>query len=139
MRGGKRPGAGRPQAGTKDVRIRLTDEEHKILTSIGGSAWIRGQIQLVKEHKMKVKIDTSKFTEEQENKFIEGWESAGGTTSDLEDDSPNPWCCPWYWNPVIEVEGTTPEEWGASWWLQCKPEIDRLLAEWEKEKVELEE
>ena len=129
MRGGKRPGAGRPQAGTKDVRIRLTEEEHKILSAIGGSAWIRGQIRKVKEKEMTVKIDTTKFTEEQEGRFIDGWENAGGPTSDLEEGSPNPWCCPWYWEPEIEVEGTTPEEWGASWYAQCKEELDRLLAE----------
>ena len=78
---------------------------------------------------MTVKIDTTKFTEEQKDSFINGWEKAGGPTSDLEEGSPNPWCCPWYWEPEIEVEGTTPEEWGASWYAQCKEELDRLLAE----------
>ena len=135
MRGGKRPGAGRPQAGTKDVRIRLTDEEHKILSAIGGSAWIRDQIKKVKEKKMAVKINTAKFTEQQQDRFIEGWVSAGGPTDDCE--SPTPWCCPWEWEVVIEVTGSTPEEWGADFYRQCKPEIDRLLAEWEKEKDEL--
>lgn len=78
---------------------------------------------------MTVKIDTTKFTEEQEARFIDGWENAGGPTSDLEAGVDTPWCCPWYWEPEIEVEGTTPEEWGASWYAQCKEELDRLLAE----------
>ena len=75
-----------------------------------------------------MKVDTRKFTETEENRFIEGWESAGGITSDLED-SPTPWCCPWYWDPIIEVEGNTPEEWGADWWKQCKTEVERILCE----------
>ena len=74
-----------------------------------------------------VKIDTTKFTEEQEARFVAGWESAGGPIDDCE--SPTPWCCPWDWAGAIEVEGEIPEEWGADWYRQCKPEIDEILAE----------
>lgn len=78
-----------------------------------------------------MKVDTTKFTEAEENRFIEGWSNAGGTTEDL--DTPNPWCCPWYWEPIIEVEGNTPEEWGADWWRQCREEVERLMREGEED------
>lgn len=76
-----------------------------------------------------MQVDTTKFTYEEQVRFIDGWSGAGGITSDLEEDSPAPWCCPWHWEPVIRVNGSTPEEWGADWWLQCKPEVERILAE----------
>ena len=44
-RGGKREGAGRPVAGTIPVLIRLTSDERGHLKRLGGSAWIRTQIQ----------------------------------------------------------------------------------------------
>ena len=60
--------------------------------------------------------------------FIDGWENAGGYTDDL-DESPAPWCCPWYHgNTVITVKGNTTQEWGADWWSQCKDEIEEELA-----------
>lgn len=72
------------------------------------------------------KIETSALTEEQQAAFIEGWENAGGYADDLDECSPYPWCCPWLWSAEIFVDGDTPEEWGASWWDQCKNEIDEL-------------
>lgn len=72
-------------------------------------------------------INTKEFTTEQETAFIKGWEESGGYMGDA--DSPNPWCCPWYWQEEITVEGESPEEWGASWWAACKDEIEELLAE----------
>lgn len=44
-RGGSRPGAGRPRAGTERVIIRLTPEEHESLKSWGGSKWVRTKIR----------------------------------------------------------------------------------------------
>ena len=50
------------------------------------------------------------------------------TPDDL-DESPAPWCCPWYHgNTVITVKGSTPQEWGADWWSQCRDEIEEELA-----------
>ena len=39
--GGKREGAGRPEAGTKAVVVRLTDTQHETLKSLGGSKAIQ--------------------------------------------------------------------------------------------------
>lgn len=44
-RGGSRPGAGRPRAGTERVIISLTPEEHESLKSWGGSKWVRTKIR----------------------------------------------------------------------------------------------
>lgn len=80
------------------------------------------------------KIDTVDFTEEQQKAFIEGWESAGGYTDDL-DESPAPWCCPWtHGNTVITVNGEREKDWGADWWAQCKDEIEELLKSEESEE-----
>lgn len=38
--GGKRPGAGRKLIGTKEVKIRLSEEQHKKLKKLGGSKWV---------------------------------------------------------------------------------------------------
>ena len=48
-RGGYRAGAGRPKTDTKPVMIRLTPSEHKKLTILGGSNFIK---QILKETKM---------------------------------------------------------------------------------------
>lgn len=39
--GGQRIGAGRKNAGTKAVLVRLTDEQHETLKNLGGSSWIQ--------------------------------------------------------------------------------------------------
>lgn len=39
--GGQRIGAGRKNAGTKAVLVRLTDEQHETLKCLGGSSWIQ--------------------------------------------------------------------------------------------------
>lgn len=72
-------------------------------------------------------LNLATLTEEQKDAFIEGWKNAGGLTDDLQ--TPNPWCCPWYWTDEIEVEGETLEEMGADWWRQNKAEIEALIAE----------
>lgn len=47
--GGKREGAGRPEAGTKAVVVRLTDEQHETLKNLGGSAWIQKAMNAQKD------------------------------------------------------------------------------------------
>ena len=74
-------------------------------------------------------LNLKSLTEEQQDAFIEGWKKAGGYTGDLETPNPYPWCCPWDYTDSIEVEGETPEEWGADWWRQNKAEIEALIAE----------
>lgn len=74
-------------------------------------------------------LNLKTLTEEQQAAFIEGWKNAGGYTGDLETSNPYPWCCPWDYTDSIEVEGETPEEWGADWWRQNKAEIEALIAE----------
>lgn len=73
-------------------------------------------------------LNLKSLTEEQQDAFIEGWKKAGGYTGDLETPNPYPWCCPWDYTDSIEVEGETPEEWGADYWKQCKDEIEANLA-----------
>lgn len=75
------------------------------------------------------KIETSALTEEQQAAFIEGWENAGGYIDDLETSCP--WCCPWFYAKTIIVDGETPEQWGASWWDQCKNDVEENLKETE--------
>ena len=43
-RGGKREGAGRPEAGTKAVVVRLTGEQHETLKKLGGSVWLQEKL-----------------------------------------------------------------------------------------------
>lgn len=47
--GGKREGAGRPEAGTKAVVVRLTDEQHETLKNLGGSPWIQKAMNAQKD------------------------------------------------------------------------------------------
>lgn len=42
--GGKREGSGRKALSTKDVKVRLTPEQHKTLKALGGSEWLQNQI-----------------------------------------------------------------------------------------------
>ena len=47
--GGKREGAGRPEAGTKAVVVRLTNEQHETLKKLGGSSWIQNAMNAQKD------------------------------------------------------------------------------------------
>lgn len=124
-RGGKREGAGRKPADTLDTKVRLTATQRETLKNLGGSSWLQKELDKMEGFRT---IDTTDLSEEEQEKFIEGWESVGGFTDDL-DESPAPWCCPWYHgNTVITVKGSTPKEWGADWWAQCKDEIEEELA-----------
>lgn len=64
-------------------------------------------------------VDVKRLTESQKARFIAGWEAAGGYME-------YSWRRPWEYCYEIEVEGSTPEEWGASWWDQVKPEIEQI-------------
>lgn len=86
------------------------------------------QKKMIEEAKILV---LSQMTEQQRSAFIAGWEKSGGYMDDLE--SPNPWCCPWYYEKQIKVTGEVPEEWGASWWEQCRNEVEQLLESEEDE------
>lgn len=124
-RGGKREGAGRKPADTLDTKVRLTATQRETLKNLGGSSWLQKELDKMEGFRT---VDTADLSEEQQQEFIEGWESVGGYTDDL-DESPAPWCCPWYHgNTVITVKGSTPKEWGADWWSQCKDEIEEELA-----------
>lgn len=70
-------------------------------------------------------LNPKTLTEEQRDAFIEGWKNAGGV---MGDQTPNPWCCPWYWTDEIEVEGETPYDWGASWWHTMRADVVATLA-----------
>lgn len=48
-RGGKREGAGRKEAGTKSVVVRLTEEQHVTLKKLGGSSWIQNAMNAQKD------------------------------------------------------------------------------------------
>lgn len=58
--GGKRAGAGRKTSNTKNVWVRLTDEQHDKLRTLGGSAWLQNRLDDVRERNLagrKIVID----------------------------------------------------------------------------------
>ena len=125
--GGRREGAGRKPAGHVPSTIRLSPEQTELLRSLGGSAFLRMALDGIKAGKLPIIVETTKLTDEQKDRFVEGWTNAGGECEDFE--SPDPWFAPWHWAPEIVVHGVTPEEWGSDWFRQCKPEIDATLTE----------
>lgn len=125
--GGRREGAGRKPAGHVPSTIRLSPEQTELLRSLGGSVFLRRTLDGIKAGKLPIIVETTKLTDEQKDRFVEGWEQAGGTTDDAE--AEDPWFAPWFWQRTITVHGVTPEAWGADWYAQCKPEIDAILAE----------
>ena len=74
-----------------------------------------------------MKVDTSLWSEQAQQEFIEGWEDAGGYIDDLE--GPSPWCCPWYYSPIINVNSRKPYDMGKEYWRRVKPEIEKELAQ----------
>lgn len=130
MRGGAREGAGRRSEGRKYYKIRLSEAEYRMIALMGGSRWIQDHIKQIEEKAMTTTIDTTKFTEEEQNLFIEGWKHAGGYVGDLEAGVESPWCMPWYCRNVeIEVTGTDIKDWGRQYWEACKEEVEALLKE----------
>lgn len=106
--------------------IQLLPEQYEFLRSLGGSEFLRILLDWIREGKVAIPVDTLKFTEEEQDRFIDGWTEASGNTDDAE--AENPWFAAWEWSPEIIVRGTTPEEWGADFYRQCKPEIDAMQA-----------
>lgn len=140
MRGGAREGAGRKTEGRKYYKIRLSEAEYRMIALMGGSKWIQDHIKQIEDKKMTTTIDTTKFTEEERDLFIEGWKDAGGYVGDLEADVDCPWCMPWYCGSnTIEVTGTDIKEWGRQFWESSREEIECNLkqeAEMAKEMAE---
>lgn len=130
--GGRREGAGRKPTGHVASTIRLTPEQTETLRSLGGSTFLRTTLDGIKAGTLPIIVDTTKLSDEQKARFVEGWEQAGGSTDDAE--AEDPWFAPWEWQSTITVHGTMPEQWGADWFRQCEPEIDTLLAEDEGEE-----
>lgn len=126
-KGGRREGAGRKPLGRIQTRFQLTKDEAELIKQLGGSAFLRTMLEGIRSGKVAIPIDTTKFSEEEKDRFIDGWTEAGGNCDDAESDTP--WFAPWEWQPEIIARGTTPEEWGADFYRQCKPEIDAILAE----------
>lgn len=125
MRGGAREGAGRKTEGRKYYKIRLSEAEYRMIALMGGSKWIQDHIRSIGEKAMTTTIDTTKFTDEERDLFIEGWKDAGGYVGDLEAGVDCPWCMPWYWGSnTIEVTGTDIKDWGRQFWEACREEIE---------------
>lgn len=125
--GGHREGAGRKATGRITRTVRLSPEQNELFKALGSSDFLRTTLDGIKDGTLPIIVNTTRFTDEQKDRFVAGWTEAGGYTDDAEAESP--WFAPWVWQPEIIVRGTTPEEWGADWFAQCKPEIDALLAD----------
>lgn len=126
-KGGRREGAGRKPLGRVQTRFQLTKDEAELIKQLGGSAFLRSMLEGIKAGTIAIPVDTTSLSEEDRDRFISGWTEAGGDTDDAEAESP--WFAPWLWSPEIIVHGTTPEEWGADWWRQCRDEIEAIRAE----------
>lgn len=125
--GGRREGAGRKRLGRIQTRFQLTKDEAELIKQLGGSAFLRTMLEGIKAGTIAIPVDTTSFTDEQKDRFVAGWTEAGGNCDDAEADTP--WFAPWEWQPEIIVRGTTPEEWGADWFRQCRDEIEAIRAE----------
>lgn len=125
--GGHREGAGRKATGRITRTVRLSPEQNELFKALGSSDFLRTTLDGIKDGTLPIIVDTTRFTDEQKDRFVEGWEQAGGSTDDAE--AEDPWFAPWFWQGTITVHGVKPEDWGADWFAQCKPEIDALLAE----------
>lgn len=139
--GGARQGAGRKRISQKTVKVTISipEDMRLVLKKLGGTKWIQDQIQRIEDRQMAAKIDTTKFDEEEQDLFIEGWKDAGGYVGDLEAGVDCPWCCPWDWCETIEVTGTDIKGWGRQFWEECREEIEGHLkkeAEMAKEMAE---
>lgn len=132
--GGRREGAGRKPTGHNTYSVRLSREHKDLLKTLGSSEFLRKQLDAILEGKIPILVDTSRFTDEEKNRFVKGWEQAGGPADDAE--SSAPWFAPWCWQSEITVHGIRPEEWGADWFRQCRAEIEAIRAEDEEEDEE---
>lgn len=126
-KGGKREGSGRRATGHITRTVRLSPEQNELFKRLGSSDFLRAMLEGIKAGTISIPVDTTALSEEDRDRFIAGWTEAGGDTDDAEAESP--WFAPWVWQPEIIVRGTTPEEWGADFFRQCKSEIDAIRAE----------
>lgn len=126
-RGGAREGSGRKVTGHITRTVRLSPEQNALFKELGSSDFLRTMLDGIKAGTIAIPVDTTKFSEEERDRFVDGWEEAGGNCDDAE--CSDPWFAPWYWKPEIIVRGTTPEEWGADFYRQSKHEIEAIRAE----------
>lgn len=78
-------------------------------------------------------IDVSCYSEGQQQRFIDGWKSAGGYTGDIED-SPAPWACPWTYLKLLYVKPLPdyrPEAVAAAYWADCEDAVKAYLKDGE--------
>ena len=97
--GRSREGAGRKPTGHITRTIRLLPEQYELRRSLGGSEFLRVLLDRIHESKIAIPVDTLKFTEVEQDRFIDGRTDAGGSTDDAETE--NPWFAPWEWSPEI--------------------------------------
>ena len=89
---------------------------------------------------MLVKFD--ELTEEQKDVFCMAFYDASPCTEQEQREDCEcavPWGCPWYNGETeIELEGTTPEEWGQVYYKMCEKDFLETLYEGRKEQAESE-
>lgn len=80
-------------------------------------------------------VDFEKLSDEEREQFSEDF--MGADDLGVNDwDSSTPWGCPWFWSRPEELDGETPAEWGESWFLKNRAEIESLLAEEQESESE---
>lgn len=126
--GGKREGAGRKPEGRSYVQLRLSNEEHEALRRLGGSSWLQANLKAVVDGKADHLVNTSKWSEEDQQAFYDGFVAAGGP-DEYQVDGPTPWGAPWLYEVNTKVRGTTPYEMGKSHWHNVREEYLRIACD----------
>lgn len=72
------------------------------------------------------KIAVSAFSEEEQQRFSQGFRAASGIDTTGCD---RPWDAPWKFTHEIPVTGSDIETWSQSWWRRMRPVITGRLAE----------
>lgn len=81
------------------------------------------------------------LNEEQKEEFCDAfYECSPLTRKEIAEDgeTDTPWGCPWYYTESAELEGTTPAEWGESYYEQCREEFEGIIEEYRKAVAEQE-
>lgn len=111
--------------------VRLTLEQDEVFKTLGAGPFLQDMLDGIVAGTVAIPVDTSRFTEEQQSQFTDGWKSEcgneGGNFDDIDGE-------PWNWMPLITVHGTTPEEWGADWCRQLKALVEAKHTAEESEK-----
>lgn len=79
--GGKREGAGRKTSNTKNVWVRLTDEQHDKFRTLGGSAWLQSKLNHERNlvgRKIVIDLDFERIQLMTDDE-IKAWEESEGT------------------------------------------------------------